>query len=78
MAPAADVFARPYPGAAWKTKPCWYVVGSEDRTVNPELERFVADRMNAKTTEIVSSHVPMLSRPDVVLEMIREATSACQ
>jgi len=76
MAPAADVFARPYPGAAWKTKPCWYVVGSEDRTVNPELERFVAQRMNAKTTEIVSSHVPMLSHPDVVVDVIREAASS--
>jgi hypothetical protein len=58
MAPAADVFSKPYPGAAWKTKPCWYVVASEDHTVNPDLERFIANRMNAKTTEIVSSHVP--------------------
>ena len=76
MAPAADVFARPYPGAAWKTKPSWYVVASEDHTVNPELERFVAKRMNAKTTEIVSSHVPMLSHPEVVLDVIREAASS--
>jgi pimeloyl-ACP methyl ester carboxylesterase len=73
MAPAADVFARPYPGAAWKTKPCWYVVASNDHTVNPELERFVAQRMNAKTTEIASSHVPMLSHPEVVVEVILDA-----
>ena len=77
MAPAADVFATPYPGgAAWKTRPCWYVIGSDDHTVNPELERFVANRMNAKTTEIASSHVPMLSHPDVVLDVIREAASS--
>jgi pimeloyl-ACP methyl ester carboxylesterase len=76
MPPAADVFARPYPGAAWKTKPCWYVVASEDHTVNPDLERFVANRMKAATTEIVSSHVPMLSHPDVVLDVIREAASS--
>ena len=76
MAPAADVFARPFPGAAWKTKPSWYVVASEDHTVNPELERFVAKRMNAMTTEIVSSHVPMLSHPDVVVDVIREAAAS--
>ena len=76
MAPAVDVFAKPYPGAAWRTKPCWYVVASEDHTVNPELERFVAKRMNAKTTEIVSSHVPMLSHPDVVVDVIREAAAS--
>lgn len=76
MAPATDVFAKPYPGAAWKTKPSWYVVASEDHTVNPELERFVAKRMNAKTTEIISSHVPMLSHPDVVVDVIREAAAS--
>jgi pimeloyl-ACP methyl ester carboxylesterase len=77
MPPAADVFARPYLGAAWKTKPCWYVVASEDHTVNPDLQRFVANRMKAKTTVVASSHVPMLSHPDVVVEVIREAASAC-
>jgi pimeloyl-ACP methyl ester carboxylesterase len=77
VAPAQDVFALPYPGVAWKTKPCWYVVGSKDRTVNPELERFVAKRMNAKTTELDSSHVPMLSQPDAVIDVIRDAASSC-
>jgi pimeloyl-ACP methyl ester carboxylesterase len=77
MAPAQDVFALPYPGAAWKTKPCWYVVGSQDRTVNPDLERFVAKRMDAKTTELDSSHVPMLSQPDAVIGVIRDAASHC-
>ncbi len=78
MAPAADIFVKPYPGAAWKTKPCWYVVASDDHTVNPELERFVAKRMNATTTELDSSHVPMLSHPDVVLDVVRTAASATQ
>jgi len=77
MAPAADVFSKPYPGSAWKTKTCWYVDASEGHTVNPDLERFVANRMNAKTTEIVSSHVPMLSHSDVVPDVIREAASSC-
>jgi hypothetical protein len=45
-------------------------VGTEDHTVNPELERFVAKRMNATTYEVASSHVAMLSKPDVVIEAI--------
>ncbi len=51
-------------------------MGKNDRTVHPELERFVARRMGATTAEIDSSHVPMLSKPDVVLDVIRSAASA--
>jgi pimeloyl-ACP methyl ester carboxylesterase len=72
-APLADLFAQPVRGAAWKTKPTFYIVGANDRTVNPELERFVAKRMNANITELQSSHVPMLSQPQRVYEVIREA-----
>jgi len=61
------------PGAAWKTKPTWYIVAGQDQTVNPDLERFVAKRMGASTHEVVSSHVPMLSHPDFVLDVIRAA-----
>jgi len=77
-APAADLFSRNAPGVAWKTKPSWYIVASEDRTVQPELERFVAQRMNATTYEVESSHVPMLSQPEFVLDVIREAANAVQ
>ena len=63
-------------GVAWRTKPSWYVVGKDDRTVHPELERFVAKRMGAQTVETDSSHVPMLSKPDLVLDVIREAAAA--
>ena len=72
-APAANIFAHDAPGVAWKTKPCWYIVGKMDHTVNPDLERFLAKRMRAKTTELDSSHVPMLSQPDRVLEVILSA-----
>jgi pimeloyl-ACP methyl ester carboxylesterase len=78
MAPAADIFSRPYPGTAWKTKPCWYVVAANDHTVNPELQRFLAGQMDATTIEIQSSHVPMLSHPETVLDVIRTAAAACQ
>lgn len=74
--PLADLFSQPVPGAAWKSKPTYYIVGANDRTVHPDLERFLAKRMNAKTTELSSSHVPMLSQPQRVYEVIREAANA--
>ncbi|MCU1493176.1 MAG: putative rane protein, partial [Acidimicrobiaceae bacterium] len=49
-APAADLFTSKVPGTAWRSKPSWYVVASEDRTVQPDLERFVAKRMDATIT----------------------------
>jgi len=78
MGPVADLFGQPVPGAAWKTKPTYYIVGTEDRTVQPDLQRFLAKRMNAKVTELGSSHVPMLSQPRRVYEVIREAADGVQ
>jgi pimeloyl-ACP methyl ester carboxylesterase len=76
--PTADLFDQKVPGAAWKSKPSWYIVASNDQTVHPDLERFLANRMGATTREIDSSHVPMLSHPDVVLDVIRDAARAVQ
>jgi pimeloyl-ACP methyl ester carboxylesterase len=73
--PAADLFEQKVPGAAWKTKPSCYVMGNNDRTVHPELQRFVSQRMGATVFSVDSSHVPMLSHPDVVLDAIRTAVS---
>jgi hypothetical protein len=50
-------------------------VGAEDRAVHPELQRFCAKRMGATTVELKSSHVPMLSQPRAVLDVIREAAA---
>ena len=75
-APLTDLFTQPVRGAAWRKKPTFYIVGTEDRTVHPELERFVAKRMNAKITELASSHVPMLSQPRQVYEVIKDAANA--
>ncbi len=74
--PAADLFDQKAPGAAWKSKPSCYVLGNNDRTVNPELQRFVSQRMDATVFAVDSSHLPMLSHPNVVLDAIREAASA--
>jgi len=75
-APAADLFTQKIEGTAWKSKPSWYIVAKKDRTVQPELERFVAKRMGAITFETDSSHVPMLSQPGFVLDVIRKAAAA--
>jgi pimeloyl-ACP methyl ester carboxylesterase len=77
-APPADLFSQPVRGAAWKTKPAYYIVGANDQTVHPDLERFVAKRMNAKVTELQSSHVPMLSQPERVYEVIVEAANVVE
>ena len=53
-------------------------MATEDRTVHPDLERFAAKRMGATTVEVKSSHVPMLSHPDQVLDVIRTAAVAVQ
>jgi hypothetical protein len=51
---------------------------TEDRTVQPDLERFLAKRMNATAYEVESSHVVMLSHPEFVLDVIRDAATAVQ
>lgn len=68
-----SVFGAKVVNVAWKTIPSWYIVGKEDRAINPDLERFYAKRMNAKTTEIKSSHVPFLSHPAEVVKVIEQA-----
>jgi len=78
FAPAADLFSRNAPGTAWRSKPSWYVVAKNDRTVHPALERAAAKRMGATTTEVESSHVAMLSNPKVVIDVIRSAARAVQ
>lgn len=59
--------------AAWKVKPSWYIVASEDRMINPDLERQFARTMKATTLEVKASHVPMLSQPKLVADFISEA-----
>jgi pimeloyl-ACP methyl ester carboxylesterase len=59
--------------AAWHDKPTWYAVSTEDRTINSDLERFMANRMKAHTIEIPASHVSLLSHPQEVANLILEA-----
>lgn len=59
--------------AAWKTKPSWYVVATNDRMINPDLERTLAKKLKATTSEVKSSHVAMLAQPEKVAAVIIEA-----
>ena len=63
---------------AWRSKPSWYILATQDHTVHPDLQRWVSKRMGATVTEVASSHVPMLSQPDVVIDVIRKAAAAVQ
>jgi pimeloyl-ACP methyl ester carboxylesterase len=60
--------------AAWRSKPSWYAVSTEDRTINPDLERFMAKRMGAKTIEVKASHLSLISQPDTIAKLIVDAS----
>jgi pimeloyl-ACP methyl ester carboxylesterase len=59
--------------AAWRSKPSFYAVSTEDRTINPDLERFMAKRMGAKTIEVKSSHLSLISHPAEITNLILQA-----
>lgn len=60
--------------AAWRSKPSFYAVSTEDRTINPDLQRYMASRMGARTVELPSSHVSLISHPHEVATLILEAS----
>jgi pimeloyl-ACP methyl ester carboxylesterase len=62
--------------AAWRSKPSYYAVSTEDRTINPDLERFMATRMGARTVEVKASHLSLISRPGEISELILQAAQA--
>ncbi len=62
--------------AAWKALPAWYMVAENDEAIPPDAERRFAERMGATTVEVASSHVPMVSHPDKVVELIETAAAA--
>ncbi|WP_405451816.1 alpha/beta fold hydrolase [Streptomyces erythrochromogenes] len=70
---SATAFNDRCTAAAWRTLPSWTLVSSQDRGIVPELQRFQARRAGSRTTEVASSHLPMYSRPDAVVSVIRAA-----
>ena len=59
--------------AAWRSKPSFYAVSTEDRTINPDLERFMAKRMGATTIEVKASHLSLISHPQEIAALILQA-----
>jgi pimeloyl-ACP methyl ester carboxylesterase len=74
--PAVQTAGAPVTTAAWKTKPSWAIVSSADRTINPELERFMARRAGSKVTEINGSHATFIAHPDIVAKVIEQAAES--
>jgi len=72
----AAALGEPSGAPAWKTIPSWYLVAKNDHAIPPATERFMAKRAGATTVEIASSHVAMISHPDVVTDLILEAVHA--
>jgi pimeloyl-ACP methyl ester carboxylesterase len=70
---ADTLFASRTSVAAWKTKPSWYAISKQDRTTNPDLERFLARRMHATTIEVDSGHLSLITHPKEITDLILEA-----
>ncbi|WP_343648438.1 alpha/beta hydrolase [Enterobacter sp.] len=69
----ADAFGEKVTHAAWHDKPSWFVVSRNDRMINPELERAMAETIHAHTTEVAASHVSMVSQPEAIVRVIEKA-----
>lgn len=72
----AATFGDKITQAAWKNRPNWYVLSSEDRAVSVPLQRELALRLRARTTELAASHMALLSQPDAVAAVIRDAVDS--
>jgi len=70
---AASLLAGRTTAAAWRSKPSWYAVSKQDQTINPDLERFLAKRMNATTVELEAGHLSLVSHPREIADLILAA-----
>jgi hypothetical protein len=74
--PTALACLKPASGTpAWKSVPSWYLVSANDRTIQPEAERFMAQRIGATTREVASSHASPVAHPEAVADIILLAAS---
>jgi pimeloyl-ACP methyl ester carboxylesterase len=71
MSTFEDVMGVP----AWKSRPSWYLVATNDEAIPPDAERMFAQRMGARTVEVASSHLPMVSHPRAVVDLIEAAAA---
>jgi pimeloyl-ACP methyl ester carboxylesterase len=73
---STDSFTHKVTSPAWKTKPTWYMVATADRSINPDQERMMAKRANAKVVEVNASHVAYMSHPKETAKLIEEAATS--
>src|ERR1700728_1533618 len=73
---STDSFTHKVTKPAWKNKPTWFMVASEDRSINPNQERMMAKRAKAKTVEVKASHVAYMSFPKETAKLIEEAATS--
>jgi len=71
---AVKCIQEPVPTPAWRSKPSWYLIAEEDRMINPKTQHFMAKRMGATTRSLAVDHAPLLSAPQKVVDIIREAS----
>ena len=70
---ALKCIQEPAPKPAWKSKPSWFLIGEEDRMINPKTQHFMAERMRARTHTFAADHTPLLTAPERVVEVIMAA-----
>src|SRR5580700_10006761 len=75
---STDSFTHQVKNPAWKHKPTFYMVATEDRSINPDQERMMAKRAKAKTVEVKSSHVAYMSHAKEAAKLIEEAATSAQ
>ena len=73
---AARAFADTVSHAAWRDKPSWYLVTSNDRALPPRMQRLIADPLKARITELASSHLSPAGHPGRVADLIDRAARA--
>jgi pimeloyl-ACP methyl ester carboxylesterase len=64
---------QPAPKPGWKSKPSWFLIATEDRMISPKIQEFMAERMGAKVRVRAVDHTPLLTAPDEVVDIVREA-----
>ncbi len=69
---------EPAPEPAWNSKPSWFLIAEEDRMINPETQRFMAERMHAQTRSRPVDHTPLLTAPEAVVDIIMAAAKAAK
>jgi pimeloyl-ACP methyl ester carboxylesterase len=69
-------FGEPSRPPAWKTVPSWYLLCTDDQTIPPGIQRFMAGRANARIQEVAASHASMVSQPEAATQLILQAAEA--